>query len=575
MIDGKAAILLSNSPLQPYPRNSQILMNPSTRSLLQNLFCASGIALFTASTLHADVKMPAIFGDHMVLQGEMKIPVWGMAEPDEAVTVTLGESTAKTKADEKGKWHVALPSSKFTDKAQVLTVAGRNTLKFEDVLVGDVWVCSGQSNMEFTMKRAHNAATEIPKADDPLIRLFFVTKKTSLVPVDEVTGKWVLCTPETIPSFSAVGYFFAKELRPILKRPMGLIGTYWGGTPAQSWTSLPGLKKEPVLSGYIEAYDKVSADSEKLKEGYEERLAAYKEANQKWKDENGAAFDAEMAQWAEDRKKAIEANQPQPPKPTPAVPQPTAPPSPYGTQNTPTALFNGMVAPLIPYAIKGVIWYQGEANAAKSEEYTTLFPTMIKDWREKWAQGDFPFLFVQLACYKPGGPSWPLLRESQAKTLSVPNTGMASAVDVGNPADIHPADKLDVGHRLALVARHVAYGENIVFSGPMYESMKVEGDKVVIKFKHTGGGLAIGVPPWSPKGDVPPPADSLQGFVIAGEDKKFVPAEAKIEGDKVIVSSAQVPKPVAVRYAWDAVPVCNLYNKEQLPAISFRTNDWK
>ena len=549
-------------------------MNLPTRSILQNLFCASGIALFTAATLHADVKMPAIFGDHMVLQGETKIPVWGSAEPDEAVSVTFGEQTAKTKADANGKWRVEIPAAKFTDKPGTLTVEGKNALKFEDVLVGDVWVCSGQSNMEFSLKRAHNAATEIPKADDPLIRLFFVNKKTALVPVDDVVGKWVLCTPETIPSFSAAGYFFAKELRPILNRPIGLIGTYWGGTPAQAWTSLSGLKKESMLSGYVSAYEKTSADAEKLKEGYEERLAAFKAANQKWKDENGAAFDAAMVQWAEDRKKAIEANQPQPPKPVPAVPQPTAPPSPYGTQNTPTALFNGMLAPLIPYAIKGVIWYQGEANAGRAEEYATLFPTMIKDWREKWAQGDFPFLFVQLACYKPGG-NWAFLRESQTKTLSVPNTGMASAVDVGNPADIHPADKLDVGHRLALAARHVAYGEKIVYSGPVYDSMKVDGDKVVISFKNTGTGLTIGVPPWSPKGEVPAPADSVQGFVIAGEDKKFVPADAKIEGDTVIVSSAQVPNPVAVRYAWDAVPVCNLYNKEQLPAISFRTNDWK
>jgi len=553
---------------------SQITMNSLNRSLFRDLRCAAGVILLTASGLRADVKMPSIFGSHMVLQQDTKIPVWGWAAPGEEVTVTLGGSTAKATAEANGNWRADLPPAKTESKPQTLTVAGKNTIKFDDVLVGDVWVCSGQSNMQFSLSHAHNAATELPKADDPQLRLFAVVGKTAMEPQCDVPGKWVVCTPETVATFSAVGYFFAKELRPILKRPIGLIGVYWGGTMAQAWTSLPGLQKDPPFANYVAAHAKVEADFAKRNAAFPGLVDAYRVANKKWTAEDAPAYNVAISQWKQEADKAKAANQTPPPAPTPAHPKPAAPAYPDGGQNSPANLFNGMVAPLIPYAIKGVIWYQGESNQGREVEYATLFPRMITDWREKWSS-DFPFLFVQLAAFGTGpGPGWARLRESQTKALALPKTGMAIAIDVGDPPNIHPKDKFDVGHRLALAARHVAYGEDLVYSGPMYDSMKVEGGNVVLSFKNTGSGMIIDAPPWVATGDVPPPAAELKGFVIAGENKKWFPAAAKIDGDTVVVSSPDVPKPVAVRYAWENSPVCNLYNKEHLPASPFRTDDW-
>lgn len=532
----------------------------------------------TAAALRADVKMPAIFGDHMVLQRNSKIPVWGWAGAGEKVKVSFEGATAKTTADANGNWKVELQpvkAAKDTGKPQSMTISGSNTVTIQDVLVGDVWICSGQSNMEFSLHRAHDAAEATPKANDPQLRLFLVTKKTALEPVSDVAGKWELCTPESAGPFSAVGYFFGRDLREKLKRPIGLIGTYWGGTPAQAWTSISGLQKEPSLSGYVEAHEKLVASFPQASADFAAKKTAFDEALKTWNEQYGKEFEAANKQWNDDAAKAKAAGQPLPPKLEFAHPKPKAPQAPDGGSGAPANLYNGMVAPLVHYAIKGVIWYQGESNAGKAMEYRTLFPAMIKDWRAKWGQGDFPFLFVQLAAYRHGNaPEWPVLRESQSKTLSLPKTGMAVAVDVGDWGDIHPKDKLDVGHRLALAALHVAYGEELVYSGPTYDSMKVEGGKVALKFKNNGGGLIIGAAPWSPSGETPAPAAELKGFVIAGEDKKFVPAEAKITGNTVEVSSPQVPNPVAVRYGWENSPVCNLYNKEQLPASPFRTDDW-
>ena len=478
--------------------------------------------------LQADVSLPAIFGDHMVLQQGIKLPVWGKAAPGEAVSVVVGSSTGKTTADNDGKWRVELPALSTDSQPVTLTATGKNTVTVNDVLVGDVWICSGQSNMEFSLGRgkplggAHNAATVVPAANDPELRFFVVAHNFALDPLSDVSGHWEVCTPTSAATFSAVGYFFGSELRQTTKCPVGLIGTYWGGTLAQCWTSLDGLKKAPEIQHYAKEFEVLKSRV----------LAAHPD---------GLTF-----------------------PPNKVMPRPG-----FGT-----ALYNAMLAPLIPYGIKGVIWYHGESNERNAAEYRFLLPGLISDWREKWGQGDFPFLFVQLASCNRRIPSWPYLREAQLKALSLPNTGMASAVDVGNPGNIHPLDKADVGHRLALAARHVAYGENLVYSGPIYDAMKADKSAIRITFTQLGSGLIIGQAPWVPAGLQPLPTDKLLGFTIAGDDKKFVPADARIEGNAVIVSSPDVSTPVAVRYAWANAPQGNLYNHENLPASPFRTDDW-
>ncbi|CAN5622587.1 sialate O-acetylesterase [soil metagenome] len=530
-------------------------------------------------TSYGEVRMPAVFGDHMVLQQDSKLPVWGWADAGEDVTVTLGDQTAKTSASGDGAWRVDLKPVKASTTGMTLTIAGKNTLKIEDVLVGEVWICSGQSNMAFSMGRAHNAAEAEAAANDPQLRLFQVGLKSSLQPEMDVAGKWVVCTPETAKRFSAVGYFFGSDLRKVLQLPVGLIGTYVGGTPAEAWTSLGGLQKDPPFKRHLDAVEKIKAGLEKANAEYKGLKAIYDEELKKWQDGPGNDYKKALNAWEADKVKARAANQPDPPMPPPVTPAPKQPVTPDGGAHTPTVLFNGMVAPLIPYAIRGVIWYQGESNAGQAVEYRTLFPRMITDWREKWDEGDFPFLFVQLANYqalqsKPSEGGIAMLREAQMKTLALPNTGMATAIDIGNGGDIHPLDKVDVGLRLALAARHLVYGEDkLVYSGPLYDSFKVEGNKVRVTFKSVGSGLTIGVPPWTPTG-VPPLGTELTGFAIAGADMNWVWAKATVDGDSIVVSSDQVPAPVAVRYSWASNPIGNLYNKEGLPASSFRTDDW-
>jgi len=562
-----------------------------TTQLAPARFLGQALLLFLIQALPslADVRLPALFGDHMVLQQDIKIPVWGWADAGEAVTVTLGDKTAKTTADANGKWRVDLDPGATATAPLTLTVAGKNALKFEDVLVGDVWVCSGQSNMEFDLGGdfggrhsfggAANAATAVPAAHDPQLRLFVVTKKIALHPESDVVGKWEVCTPDSAALFSAVGYFFGQELRHSLHRPIGLIGTYWGGQPAQAFTSLSGLQKDPPFSSYVGLYEKILADYPKAKEDYPAALAAYQDKVKEWKETVAPTYEPILKLWVDAVNQAQASGQPAPPKPAPSAPVPKAPSLPEGPPHTPTVLYNGMIAPLIPYAIKGVIWYQGEANAGNGLEYQTLFPRMISDWREKWNQGDFPFLFVQLANFmapqsKPSEGGWACLREAQLKTLSLPDTGMAVIIDIGEANTIHPLDKLDVGLRLALAAKHVAYKQDLVYSGPIYGSMSVEGNKIRLTFKDTGGGLQMGTPPWTLTGAPAPAPTELTGFAIAGADQNWVWAQAKIEGNTVVVSSDQAASPVAVRYGWANNPPCNLYNKEGLPASPFRTDDW-
>ncbi len=551
--------------------------------MIVRLLPALGVMVaLEAVPLCADVKLPAIFGDHMVLQQEMKLPVWGTAAPGEAITVTVGTETAQTKADASGNWRADLLPLSATSQPTTLTVTGKNTVTFTDVLIGDVWLCSGQSNMGYTLGGGSNTfggvvntPEVVAQAADPQMRLFRVKGNDSIEPLSDVEGAWELCTPETASAFSGVGYFFGKALREHLQRPIGLIDNAVGGTPAQAWTSLSGLEKEPLLKPYVDTYNQTHSQYAQAAADYPQKKAAYQATLTQWLHGPGKPYLEALKAWNQKHHAAtlagaaIEAK----PRPPPGTPQP--PEAPDGGPKAPTVLYNALVAPLIPLAIKGVAWYQGENNQGEGKDYRTIFGNMIRDWREKWGEGDFPFVYVQLANYKAGPiQSWPYVRESQLKTLALPNTGMAVAVDVGNPGNVHPADKLDVGNRLALAARHVAYGEDIVYSGPIYSSMKVSGNQIALSFTHQGGGLIIGQAPWVPTGFQPLPNDHLVGFTIAGADKNFVPADARIDGDKVIVSSPQVAAPAAVRYDWANAPECNLYNKEKLPASPFRTDDW-
>jgi sialate O-acetylesterase len=537
-----------------------------------------------AGLVKADVTLPAIFGDHMVLQRGQKVPFWGTAEPGEDVTVTVGGAKATAKTGDDKKWSLTIESLKESDQPTEVTVAGKNTITLKDVLVGDVWVASGQSNMEFGLKGAHNSDKVIPKADHPTIRLFTVQKKIALDPQSSLAGKWLVCSPASVGGFSAVGYFFARDIAEAEKVPVGMIGTYWGGTPAQAWTSVEALD---MTSDTKQFADTIKSTKEKLpglKEKYEkETLPAWQAAHKQWEEEAGKPFAEATKKWTEEVVAAKAAGKPGPTsRPVLSKVEPRRPSAPDDNPNAPTVLYNGMIAPIIPYAIKGAIWYQGESNQGQPKQYQTLFPLMITDWRTRWAQGDFPFLWVQLANFDPRndsakGPTqgiagWVGLQEAQSLTMKLPNTGQAVINDIGDLTDIHPKNKVDVGHRLALAARHVAYGEDLVYSGPTYDSMTVEGDKLRVKFKNVGSGLAAFK--GNQSNPATQPADEVKGFTIAGDDHKFVYANATIDGDTVVVSSPDVKNPMAVRYAWANFPNSNLYNKEKLPASLFRSDDW-
>jgi len=500
----------------------------------------------SAAAVPADVTLPALFADHMVLQQKALVPLWGRADAEERVTVSLTDRSGKvvqavsTITDRKGAWRVTLKPIE-AGGPYGLTVRGKNTVTREDILIGEVWVCSGQSNMQWPVSRSSNAEREIAASDHPRIRLFTVTRRVSIEEQSDVKGKWEVCTPSAVPGFSAVGFYFGRELLRHLDVPIGLIHSSWGGTPAEAWTRRAALERHEIARPILERYDRAVA-------GYPEALKRYEARVKAWKVKAAAA--------------RAEGKRP-----------PWRPGKPYGPghPHSPSGLWGGMIAPLTPFAIRGVIWYQGEANASRAYQYRTLFPVMIKDWRDAWGQGDFPFLFVQLANFepaknRPAHATWPELREAQAVALSLPGTGMALAIDIGNPRDIHPRNKQEVGRRLALQACAVAYGEQLVSSGPVFERAKRKDTEVVVWFKNTGGGLMAR-------------GEKLEGFEIAGRDRKYHPAVARLSRGPalrqvVVLSSPRVPEPLHVRYAWADNPRCNLYNQEGLPAAPFRTDDW-
>lgn len=499
---------------------------------------------FTAGSLaYADVKLPAILSDHMVLQAGKPASIWGWADPKEKVTVKLGKQSAQTAAGADGRWalKLALPEGAGPFELQV---TGNNSLTVKDVLVGEVWVCSGQSNMGWRVEQANQPETEIPAANFPKIRHFKVQQAIAAEPQEDVHGSWAVCSPETVGGFTAVGYFFGRHLHQQLNAvPVGLVGTYWGGTVAEAWTSRKALEAVPELKPMLD--------------NYADRVAKYDPAKAK------EAFEKATNEWPALVEKAKAEQKPVPRKPVLAV-------VPDQQQNYPANLYNSMVAPLLRLSIRGAIWYQGESNVARAYQYRTLFPAMIANWRKDFAQGDFPFLFVQLAPFgyaraNPNADRSPCaeLWEAQLRALkSVPNTGMAVTTDLGDIADIHPKNKQDVGQRLALWALSKTYGKkDVVYSGPLYNESKIEKDKVRITFTHSEGLKARN-------------GEALSHFTIAGEDQKFVPAVATVEGDSLLVRSPDVAKPVAVRFAWSEDSEPNLVNGAGLPASPFRTDDF-
>lgn len=492
-------------------------------------FVALLVAVFFLAFLSsatADVTLPSLLADHMVVQRGLPVHVWGMAGSHENISVTFRGETRSTTADDLGRWGLYLSPGEAGGPFQ-MSAKGTNIITLNDVLVGDVWVASGQSNMEFPMKELTNSAAEIAAAQYPKIRIFRVDHRPSDYPRSDVPAKtWALCTPQSVAESSAVAYYFARDLYQKMNIPIGLMESFWGGTPAESWTSLHSLGADaslmPVFAERSKTLDEQETTALRLQQEDHQLAQAEAQAKAEGKPAPGRPWHPDFAAWA------------------------------------PAALFNGMIAPLTRVPIRGVIWYQGEANSGeRAALYAQLFPTMIRDWRRAWDEGDFPFLFVQIANWntEPDG-RWPEVRDAQRKTLALRNTGMAVTIDIGDPVDIHPKDKLDVGLRLARAARAISYGEKVEWSGPLYRGLTREDHALHVWFDHANGLAAK--------------SGALVGFEIAGTDGKFVAADARVEGESVVLSSPTVPEPASVRYGWAANPTCNLVNREGLPASPFR-----
>jgi len=493
--------------------------------------------LIAASTCSADVKLPAIFSDHMVLQRDQTVPIWGWAEPGEKVIVAIAGQTHETQSNEEGKWRVDLTPLAVGDPV-TLVVEGNNRLERTDILVGEVWICSGQSNMQWSLGQAKDAGLEILTANLPKLRLITVNPDGSQMPQEDFTGQWEPCTAETAPSFSAVGYFFGAQLQKTLNVPVGLIDNAWGGSSCETWIRRDLLDADPIYAPLMERWKATEARYESG-----EAQAAYAKA---------------LADWEQNKKDGKDPGG-----------KPRDPAGPMKGQHRPANLFNSRVLPLVHYGIRGSIWYQGESNAGRAYQHREMFPLMIQNWRDVWGQGDFPFYWVQLADFlaeksEPGESEWAELRESQTMTLDrLKNTGEAVIIDIGEGNDIHPVNKRDVGLRLARWALARDYGIEIPCESPRYESMAQTDGKITVTFRSCGAGLHVY------------DYREIKGFAIAGEDKKWVWAEARlVAANQVEVWSETVPAPVAVRYAWADNPVCNLMSKDRLPVTPFRSDDW-
>jgi sialate O-acetylesterase len=514
--------------------------------------------LLAARPAAADVTLPHIFSDHMVLQQGREVPVWGTAKPGEKVSVAFAGQTVTATADADGKWLAKLASLKASTQGRDLTVTGANTVRFSDVLVGEVWLASGQSNMDFTVSPTpkysfagvRNEVEEVKNATNPLIRMFTGQWAKSATPQSDVLGQWKVCTPENVREFSAAAYFFAKYLQPEVKVPVGIITETFGASTAESWIRREALAADPKLKPMLDDFEAKNAAFPAATRAAEDK------ARHEW--ENGALAEAEAADLA--------AYRTHPDQPT-AVKRVTGVRStdPAQNQHNPTVMYNGMIAPIVPYAIQGVIWYQGESIVGGVQGGVGLYPlvqaTLVKDWRKLWGRDDMPFYVVQLAALGNSNSNSPEVREAQATILDLPHTGLACSIDIADPTNVHPKDKQNVGYRLMCIALANVYGRNIEFSGPLYQSKEVRDGKVILHFTHAHGGLTA-----HGGGD-------LKWFTIAGTDGKFVPAQAVIDQDTVVVSSPAVAAPVNVRYAWDRYPAgVNFYNGDGLPAFPFRTD---
>lgn len=634
------------------------------------------VVVLTGNLLFAQVRLPKIFGDNMVLQREQPIAVWGWSSPGEKVTVQLDKQTKKVTAGRNGRWKITLDPMQAGGPFQ-LTVKGKNNILFNNVLIGEVWICSGQSNMEWNVANSNDAEKEIASGNYPLIRHIKVPNVIAGEPQDDISnGSWEICSPETVGDFTAVGYFFAREVMKDLNVPVGLINTSWGGTHVETWISKEAFQRSDEFRSMIVSVGRINLDSMRTTnegaimkriEQLQGHLPASSNIGVQWKEisfddsswpkmrvpglwEDQAPGDVDGVIWfrttftVDSDKAAKEAVlnlgviddndetyvngvkvgsiRDYRTKRTYSVPAGTLRQGKnviavrvedtaggggfYGDpgdiqisfgENSqslagdwryqiesfhktnadvspnqfPTLLFNAMINPLIPFTIRGALWYQGESNAGRAYQYRKSFPLMINDWRKRWGLGDFPFYFVQLASYDAGGgnsskgSSWAELREAQTMTLSLPKTGMVVTTDIGDPADIHPRNKQDVGRRLAALAMRDIFGKNVVASGPVYASVKVEGNKAVVTFSNVGSGLMA-----------KDKYGYVKGFEIAGADRKFYYAQAQIDGNQVIVSHEKVSKPESVRYGWaDDASDCNLFNEEGFPAAPFRTDQWQ
>lgn len=500
--------------------------------------CMFWFLCLVAAEAQSAVKLSAVFSDHMVLQRDMQVPVWGWADPQEKVTVEFQGQTKTAAADSSGKWTVRLDPLPANSKPAVLKVRSAkpdDAIEVKDVLVGEVWLGSGQSNMAMTVDRAKDFDSESAGANFPLIRMFTERSSGAAEPQANCAGDWVVCTPQSVGKFSATLYFFGREIQRDLQVPVGLINSSVGGTPIESWIALDAQKSskelEPLVATLVK--EETAFDEAKAKADYEKALERWKTQVEKAKAENR-----------------------QPPR------RPTDPLATRSRRGGPGGLFNGKIAPLIPYAIRGVLWYQGEANSvpSKASYYQYQLPLLVTDWRQRWGS-ELPFAWAQLPNFGGPGRDWPTVREAMLKTLKLPKTGMGINIDIGEEKDIHPKNKQDVGKRLAMWALATVYQRpNVASSGPLPAAHEFRGREAIVTFKHIDGGL---------KAD-----GELQGFQLAAKDQQWKPASARIDRDKVIVTSPDVEQPVALRYAWSNFPTCNLKNGAGLPATPFRTDDW-
>jgi sialate O-acetylesterase len=500
-----------------------------------------GVCTFGAAVARAEVRLHPLFADHAVLQRDTPVKVWGTASPGERVVVQFGKREKATEAAADGKWRVELPAMPEGGPFTLVARGGDGkAAEARDVYLGEVWVASGQSNMHMPVKPnkpwsdgALDHEREIASANWPQIRAIEVERTFAESPADSIKGKWTVCSPQTVGDYSAAAYFFARKLHQDLNVPVGIVLSAVGATGASAWTSREALARDPEMKAKLSQYD------QRVRR-YPQEVADFERLN-----------------------------------PSAKLNDPKRPKDPRRSIGSPALLFNGMIAPLMPYTIRGVIWYQGEGNSQRPDNYAGIMGTLIGDWRARWGQGDpstgsgrdFPFLFVQLTAHgpqldQPGDSNWARIREQQGKTLAtVPNTGMAVTVDAGSETTVHPPNKQAVGDRLARIALANVYGQPIAYLGPTYHNMRIDGGRLRISFAHADGGLKIdGARPLK--------------FAIAGEDRKFVWADAQLDGNTVILSAPGVPKPVAVRYGWAENPGCNLFNRDGLPASPFRTDDW-